>query len=904
MIDQLNDALEARYRVERELGEGGMATVYLAHDLKHDRKVALKVLRPELAAVVGAERFLAEIRTTANLEDPHILPLYDSGVADSFLYYVMPYVEGDSLRDRLDREHQLPVDEALDIARKVAGALQYAHDQGVVHRDVKPANILLRRGEPLVADFGIALALSEAGSGRITETGLSLGTPHYMSPEQASGERTLDPRSDVYALACVLYEMLTGEPPHAGPTAQAVLAKILTEQPRRVRDLRKAVPENVDAALARALEKLPADRMASAGAFVEALDDPGYRYREKTEERRAVPAVQGTPRRWKAAAAILAVTTLGLAAATVLSRPEPASDPAVFRVSMALPEDQSLLTPQLGSSLALSPDGSRLVYAGASASAPWQLWLRRASELRATPLPETQASFTPTFSPGSDQLAFVNPEGVLRILDLERGAVRTLTDSTVWVLDWTTDGYIYYQRGVSMGDTWRIHAAGGEPEPVPVISGPLGPTPLWGPGDVLPGGRAMVITRFPEGNASAGGATIAVVDFDTREVRDLGPGVDPRYLPPGYLLWGTRDGTLMAAPFDADALEATGPAVPVAGGILLDVTSVMHYGVSRNGSLVYRSGGSSGGVGRLVWVDRDGTTAPASDLDVGLTVGLWDSVDLSPDGSRVALAIADGLTSHIWVQPLAEKAPPNRVTFGGTFNVRPRWTPDGRGLTFVSNLGGQGVPTQLWRKPADGAGAPTLLVQSEREVEEGLVSPDGQWIVYRLGGTASNRDIYAVRAGTDSVGAPLVATARNERAAALSPDGRWMAYVSDEGGRDEVFVAPFPDVASGKWQISAGGGGAPAWSHDGTELFYVGASNELMAARYQEAGGSFVVTDIQSLFSTSGLIMGVNNTSYAVAPDDDRFLAISLGNREAGLVWVQNWLAELQAFTAPQGGGR
>ncbi|NIP78699.1 MAG: serine/threonine protein kinase, partial [Desulfuromonadales bacterium] len=224
-----------------------MATVYLAEDLKHDRQVAVKVLRPELAAVVGAERFLAEIRTTANLEDPHILPLYDSGEADGFLFYVMPYVEGESLRDRLDREHQLPVDEAVEIARKVGRALAFAHEQGVVHRDVKPANILLRRGEPLVADFGIALALSEAGGGRITETGLSLGTPHYMSPEQASGERTLDPRSDVYALGCVLYEMLAGEPPYAGPTAQAVLAKILTDQPRRIMELRRSVPEHVDA---------------------------------------------------------------------------------------------------------------------------------------------------------------------------------------------------------------------------------------------------------------------------------------------------------------------------------------------------------------------------------------------------------------------------------------------------------------------------------------------------------------------------------------------------------------------------------------------------------------------------------------------------------------------------------
>ncbi len=222
-VDRLNAALEDRYRIERELGEGGMATVYLADDLKHERKVALKVLKPELAAVVGAERFLAEIKTTANLQHPHILPLHDSGEADGFLFYVMPYVEGDTLKDRLGREGQLPVGDAVEMATDVAEALQAAHEQGVIHRDIKPSNILISRGKPLIADFGIALAISTAGGGeRLTETGLSLGTPFYMSPEQATGE-PVGPPSDTYALGCVLYEMLVGEPPLTGSTAQAVL---------------------------------------------------------------------------------------------------------------------------------------------------------------------------------------------------------------------------------------------------------------------------------------------------------------------------------------------------------------------------------------------------------------------------------------------------------------------------------------------------------------------------------------------------------------------------------------------------------------------------------------------------------------------------------------------------------
>ncbi len=271
-LARLSTALEERYRIERQLGAGGMATVYLATDLKHDREVALKVLRPELGAVLGAERFLAEIKITARLDHPHILTLIDSGAEGGFLYYVLPLVRGESLRDKLNREHQLGLEEALTITRQVASALDYAHRHGVVHRDIKPENILLLEGEAMLADFGIALAVSEAGGNRLTETGLSLGTPQYMSPEQATGDRQLDARSDLYSLAAVLYEMLAGEPPVTGPTAQAMIAKLMTERPVHLRVVRSSVPEAIDAAVARALDKTPADRFASAGEFARALD--------------------------------------------------------------------------------------------------------------------------------------------------------------------------------------------------------------------------------------------------------------------------------------------------------------------------------------------------------------------------------------------------------------------------------------------------------------------------------------------------------------------------------------------------------------------------------------------------------------------------------------------------------
>ncbi|HLA90677.1 MAG TPA: serine/threonine-protein kinase, partial [Gemmatimonadaceae bacterium] len=274
-LTQLKAALTERYEIEREIGAGGMATVYLARDVRHDRRVALKLLNPELGAVLGVERFLAEIKVTANLQHPNLLPLFDSGEAGGLLFYVMPFVEGESLRVRLEREKQLPIDEAIRIAVAVANALDYAHGHGVIHRDLKPENILLQAGQPVVADFGIALAVSKAGGNRITQTGLSLGTPQYMSPEQATGDRVIDGRSDIYSLAAVTYEMLTGEPPHTGSTAQAIIARVLTDKPRGIRASRSAVSEHVEAALEHALEKLPADRFSTAREFAEAIQGRG-----------------------------------------------------------------------------------------------------------------------------------------------------------------------------------------------------------------------------------------------------------------------------------------------------------------------------------------------------------------------------------------------------------------------------------------------------------------------------------------------------------------------------------------------------------------------------------------------------------------------------------------------------
>jgi len=397
-IERLNAALEGRYTIERELGEGGMATVYLAKDLKHNRNVALKVLKPELAAVVGAERFLAEIETTANLQHPHILPLFDSGEADSFLFYVMPYVEGETLRDRINREKQLPVDDAVAIASKIGGALQHAHEQGVIHRDIKPGNILIQGGEPVVSDFGIALAVGAGGAGRLTETGLSVGTPYYMSPEQATGDQNIGPQSDTYALAAVLYEMLIGDPPYMGSTAQAVLGQIIAGEPTSAAERRASVPANVDAALRCALEKLPADRFSSSQEFVRALGDEYFRHGELA---RAGPSAVGSWKRltfagWSVAAAL--AVTLGWA----LLRPEPAGQVARLETSV---QEGLEIQPNGGVNLAISPDGSRIVFVGVSEGVQ-QLWQRPLSRLSAVPIPGTESAREPCLSPNGQSVVY------------------------------------------------------------------------------------------------------------------------------------------------------------------------------------------------------------------------------------------------------------------------------------------------------------------------------------------------------------------------------------------------------------------------------------------------------------------------------------------------------------------
>ena len=889
ITSRLSTALADRYKIERHLGEGGMATVYLAEDLKHKRKVAVKVLRPELAAVLGAERFVQEITTTANLQHPHILPLFDSGEADSFLYYVMPFVEGETLRDKLNRETQLGIEEAVRITTDVADALDYAHQQGVIHRDIKPENILLHNGRPMVADFGIALAVSAAAGGRMTETGLSLGTPHYMSPEQATAEKDLTARSDIYSLGCVLYEMLTGEPPHTGASAQAVVMKIVTDEARPVTELRKSVPPNVAGAVAKALEKLAADRFTSAAQFSEALTNPAFAIPTAPA---AVLAALPPSAAWNKLTLTLAGSTavVALLATWGWLRPEPPGP--VIRYSMALREEESLAD-RFGGNLTLSPDGSRLVYVGFGDNTS-QLWLRERDQLRARELPGTEGATDPFFSPDGQRVGFftLNPIAI-KAVSLGGEPPIMLVDSGISRRGgaWGPDGYLYV--GTPRGLV-RVAASGGALESVSTLDTALGETGHYFP-EVLPNGRGVLVTVWHGSNVEV--HDIAVIDLETGRHEVLVRGTYAKYAPTGHLVFAREDGALLAAPFDQDKLALTGPATPLLDGVRLRIFGDVDLALSQTGTLAYVAGDPEAGSSMVFWVDRNGG-ATALDREWTFNYTGNGGIALSPDGTRLAVRVQEE-TADIWIKQL-DRGPLSRLTFEGPRNFRPRWTPDGRSVTFLSNRSGPSY--DLYQKRADGSGSAELLLDWEQRITEAFWSRDGQWLVLRaggVGGTTGERDIRAIRPGVDSVPVELLTTPFDEKVAALSPDGRWLAYESNESGQNEVFVRPFPNAGDGKWQISSTGGTAPLWAHSGKELFYLNGSAELVAVDVVTTP-TFSSGEQRVLFSAVQYFRGANAHHYDVTPDDQRFVMVGSARAGGGdvdreLIVVENFLEELKA---------
>ncbi len=822
-----------------------MARVYLAHDLKHRRQVAVKVLRPELAAVLGADRFVQEIATTASLQHPHILPLFDSGTADGFLYYVMPFIDGETLRDKLNRETQLGIEESVRITCDVADALDYAHRHGVIHRDIKPENILLHDGRPIVADFGIALAVSAAAGGRMTETGLSLGTPHYMSPEQATAEKEITARSDVYSLGAVLYEMLTGNPPHTGASAQQIIMKIVTEEPAPVTNARKSVPPNVAAAVERALEKLPADRFDSARAFADALANPAFRA-ARGAERAGGPAGHGVSRQSFAAMTALAATLLLLALWGWLRHGTTRPESGARSIDMSLPRGYWFSKPQV----AISPDGAIIVAVADSGSGS-QLVVRRASASDFEIVPGTLGAENPFFSPDGKWIGFA-AGGKLRRIPVLGGPPVVIADSVDWGEGaWADDGTIYFTPHFN-GGLWRVAAAGGIPEAVTVPDTTAGELGHWNAAAV-PGSKVVLYTAYV---TPFGHSRVEAVNTATHRTRVVLEGAYyPRYLSPRRLLF-IRNGTLMVTGFDPDRLEVIGTPVPAVESVALEeVNAEAGFDVAEDGTLAYlpRSEWNSR---EIVALGREGRVERVID-----SMGGFGGLSLDRASQRLAIELDHDLYSFDLSRRFL-----TRLTRSPELEIAPVWSPDGHTLYY----GSEGKRNfDIFGRTADGGGSETRVYSSGHDMYPSSVSPDGGTLLYTDFTPAG--DLRELSLDGHRASRSLTSTVSTEEHGTYSPDGRWIAYHSDESGENQVYLQR---AGEGAWpnriQVSRSGGANPRWGHQGRELFFLSAGGVTGVAidpASGRVGASRVLYPGRDLWtgnSGSSLEVGPEGTLYAI----------------------------------------
>jgi Tol biopolymer transport system component len=767
---RLQAALVDRFRIERELGRGGMATVYLAHDLRQDRPVALKVIHPGLGATLGSDRFLREIKVTAQLRHPHILPLFDSGEAAGLLWYTMPYVEGESLRQRLARDQRIPLPDALRIAVNVLSALTYAHQRGIVHRDIKPENILLEGGEAVLADFGIAQAVTAAGTERLTGMGLTLGTPAYMSPEQASGG-AIDHRSDLYSLACVLYEMLSGEPPFQGPTPQSIVAKHVTQPPPAVKLADGTVPPRVAAALKQAMAKDPGDRFATAAAFADALGSG-------QEE---LPP--GATRRRIALAATAVLAVLGLA--FYAGRRIPAQPAPGGSVASGFNRKLSQLTFAEGVEEwpAWSPDGKRLAYV-AEVKGVRQLFLRTVATGKEQQLTrESSDHIQPAWSPDGRHLAFVRAR--------TSGAKLDPNDINGWYDD--------------DGDIWTIDIATGRE--TRLVENAFNPS-------YSPRGGQLA---FDAG--WAGARRIWIADSTGRNPRQITSDsseavvhTGPRWSPDGSRLSFRR----------VEKIKSDIAAVDVASQRVTRVTNDnipdMDPAWAPDGRHLYFA--SSRGGGLNLWrADLDAGGEPTGAAEQ-LTTGAGDDVEptVAPDGSRVAFAVR-GINSDLWRLPVSPTTgqptgAPVPVVSTSRVESRGAWSPDGRSIAFNSDRMGE---MNIWVR--------NLADSSERQLTRGPGgdyqpnwSPDGKSLAFfsARGGSA---DIWTVQTGDGRL-TRLTQDPATDTNPFYSPDGKQIAFLSDRGGRSALWVMNADGSGQRRLTSVVGGGHFLRWTPDGRAIVF------------------------------------------------------------------------------------
>jgi Tol biopolymer transport system component len=799
------------------------------------------------------------------------------------VFYVMPYVEGESLRDRLNREHQLPVADAVRIAREAADALAYAHDHGVVHRDIKPENILLQGGHALVADFGIALAASRSeGGSRMTETGMSLGTPQYMSPEQAMGERDITAKADIYALGCVLYECLSGEPPFTGPTPQAIVARVMTEQPRALTLQRRTIPPNVEAAVETALQKLPADRFASAAEFAEALARPDY----TTTTRRAVASGSGT-RTVRAKVLLLAAMGLaGIAVGLAAARLARARGPDAPTVAFYVEGDS---TRRISGNFALSPDGRVLVY-GAETPTGRMLFQQPLSQLEPRPIPGT-ADADPdllgiVFSPDGKSIAY-HAGGALKRIRLDGTDARTITTKpTNAGASWGADGTIIFANWPD-SVLWRVSADGGTPAPIPVHV-PGGHALAFSPA-LLPGGKAVLCVN------PGRPMQIGVVTLATGEFKPVLAGDSPSFVAPGMLLYGSG-GSLVAQAFDADRGDTTGPRRVIIDNVSSGLGGTLTiYQVSTTGALAYQP--ARLGSAMLKLLRRDGAGRILS------TSSRYWSPRVSPDGRRIVFGAyqSGGALADLWVYDLAAGTD-QRLTSGGqtgrdyndgTWSRDGRWLAlSGRDTTDDDNdsyvTTGSPVKKTLYVMRSDGTTPPELLFTAPGDKFPTDWTPDGKAIIYSVAHAGKADEIWMMPMSGDHTPVPLVRSDYGARGGRLSPDGRWLAFEAEETGQPEIYVQGFP-VAGTRVRVSEAGGQFPMWSRDGHELYYWNRG-QMLAAQLRP-GTDMMVAGRSVLFDLP-IPNGSLFAQYDVLPDG-RFVVSTVPAASSRIAVTTNFQALL-----------
>jgi serine/threonine-protein kinase len=913
------------YEVLAQIGVGGMGEVYRARDSKLQRDVAIKVL-PEAFAqdTERLARFEREARTLASLNHPNIAAIYglEESPAEAGHYVralVMELVEGPTLADRI-AQGAIPVDEALPIAKQIAEALEAAHEQSVIHRDLKPANVKVRDdGTVKVLDFGLAKAMEPTGAmspglsqsptitspAMMTGVGVLLGTAAYMSPEQARGKR-VDKRADIWAFGCVLYEMLTGQRAFGGEDVTVTLARVVEREPD-FDTLPSTVPARIRQALRVCLRKDPKQRVGDIRDVRLALEGAF----ETAAPQAAAPVGVPQPAGWRRVVAMTAGALVVAAVATTLTwfatRPSDPVPPRVSRLALAPSGTAALTINGLDRGLALTPDGSRLIYVGNNGT---QLFVRALDALDPVAV-FTGTAHGPFVSPDGQWIGFVDAQTLKKVAVTGGPAVTLATlDGNSLGATWGPDDTIIVATANGGTGLQRVGAAGG---PTTVLTRPdraQGEADhLWPEG--LPGGRAVLFTI----TALTGGldaAQVAVLDLQTgtRTVLVRGGshahyvqagGASPVGLAGGlvsptraereggYLVYAAA-GTLRAVPFDLATFETRGTPVPVIPAVVTTAAGGVDAVVAGDGTLAYVSGGVAGKPRTLVWVDRQGreTAIPAPPRAYVLP-------RLSPDGTRIAVNAQDQ-ERDIWAWDLG-RTTLTRATFDPAGDTYPVWTPDGRRLIVSSERAGA---RNLFWQAVDGTGTVERLSESPNVQNASAVSPDGHLLIFTEFAPKTGEDVMQMALdGTRRV-TPLVQSPFAERNGVVSPDGRWLAYEANDSGRVEISVRPFPEVNSGRWQVSTAGGTRPLWAPSGQELFYVAPTGALMRVGVERAPSWAATTPTlllkEGYFSSPGDFLG---RTYDIAPDGQRFLMIKEGGGSEQtaapqLIVVQHWLEELK----------